>query len=70
MPDASAVPLRRPGAGGLEPGDWGWWYPKLRTEHVTTAEAACVAGEIGSTPLFDLNSACSTFGMQMKFFPT
>ncbi|MDD5722330.1 MAG: 3-oxoacyl-[acyl-carrier-protein] synthase III C-terminal domain-containing protein [Syntrophales bacterium] len=37
-------------------------------DYVTPAEAATVAAEIGAdVPCFDLNSACSTFGMQLKF---
>ncbi len=37
-------------------------------DHVTPAEAATVAAELGiDVPCFDLNSACSTFGMQLKF---
>jgi len=38
------------------------------SDYITPAEAATVAGEIGiDVPCFDLNSACSTFGMQLKF---
>jgi 3-oxoacyl-[acyl-carrier-protein] synthase-3 len=37
-------------------------------DYVTPAEAATVAAELGiDVPCFDLNSACSTFGMQIKF---
>ena len=37
-------------------------------DYVTPAEAATVAAELGiDVPCFDLNSACSTFGMQLKF---
>ncbi len=37
-------------------------------DHVTPAEAATVAAELGmDVPCFDLNSACSTFGIQIKF---
>ena len=37
-------------------------------DYVTPAEAATVAAELGiNIPCFDLNSACSTFGMQLKF---
>jgi len=37
-------------------------------DYVTPAEAATVAAELGiDVPCFDLNSACSTFGMQVKF---
>jgi len=36
-------------------------------EHVCPAEAAAVAGRLGITaPCFDINSACSTFGMQIN----
>ena len=35
------------------------------SDHLTPAEAATVAGELGiEAPCMDLNSACSTFGMQ------
>ncbi|MBW2599031.1 MAG: ketoacyl-ACP synthase III [Deltaproteobacteria bacterium] len=37
-------------------------------DYVTPAEAATVAAELGmDVPCFDLNSACSSFGMQLKF---
>jgi 3-oxoacyl-[acyl-carrier-protein] synthase-3 len=37
-------------------------------DYVTPAEAATVAEELGiDVPCFDLNSACSSFGMQIKF---
>jgi 3-oxoacyl-[acyl-carrier-protein] synthase-3 len=37
-------------------------------DYVAPAEAATVAAELGiDAPCFDLNSACSTFGMQLKF---
>ncbi len=37
-------------------------------DYVTPAEAATVAAELGiDAPSFDLNSACSSFGMQLKF---
>ncbi len=37
-------------------------------DYVTPAEATTVAADIGiDVPCFDLNSACSTFGVQMKF---
>jgi len=37
-------------------------------DYVAPAEAATVAAELGiDVPCFDLNSACSTFGMQLKF---
>jgi len=54
---------------GLEPADIGMVISgSSAPDHVTPAEAATVAGEIGiDVPCFDLNSACSTFGMQMKF---
>jgi 3-oxoacyl-[acyl-carrier-protein] synthase III len=36
--------------------------------HTTPAEAATVAAELGiECPCFDLNSACTTFGIQMNF---
>ena len=37
-------------------------------DHVTPAEAAVVAAELGiEAPCFDLNAACATFGVQMHF---
>ncbi len=54
---------------GLQPDDIGMVISgSSAPDHVTPAEAATVAAEIGiDVPCFDLNSACSTFGMQMKF---
>ncbi|MDO9514981.1 MAG: ketoacyl-ACP synthase III [Syntrophales bacterium] len=54
---------------GLQPGDIGMVISgSSAPDHVTPAEAATVAADIGiDVPCFDLNSACSTFGMQMKF---
>jgi len=54
---------------GLQPDDIGMVISgSSAPDHVTPAEAATVAAEIGiEVPCFDLNSACSTFGMQMKF---
>ena len=54
---------------GLKPPDIGMVISgSSAPDHVTPAEAASVAGEMGiDVPCFDLNSACSTFGMQMKF---
>lgn len=53
---------------GLQPGDIGMVISGgSAPDHVTPAEAATVAAEIGvDVPCFDLNSACSTFGMQLK----
>jgi len=37
-------------------------------DNITPAEASAVAAELGmEVPCFDLNSACSTFGMQVNF---
>jgi len=37
-------------------------------DNITPAEAGAVAAELGiEVPCFDLNSACSTFGMQVNF---
>ena len=37
-------------------------------DHVTPAEAAVVAAELGiEAPCFDMNAACATFGVQMHF---
>ena len=37
-------------------------------DNITPAEASAVAAELGiEVPCFDLNSACSTFGMQINF---
>ena len=54
---------------GLKPEDIGMVISGSSTpDHVTPAEAATVAAELGVDVLcFDLNSACSTFGMQLKF---
>jgi 3-oxoacyl-[acyl-carrier-protein] synthase-3 len=54
---------------GLTPEDIGMVISGSSTpDHVTPAEAATVAAELGVDVLcFDLNSACSTFGMQLKF---
>ncbi len=54
---------------GLKPEDIGMVISGSSTpDHVTPAEAATVAAELGIDVLcFDLNSACSTFGMQLKF---
>lgn len=54
---------------GLKPEDIGMVISGSSTpDHVTPAEAATVAAELGVNVLcFDLNSACSTFGMQLKF---
>jgi 3-oxoacyl-[acyl-carrier-protein] synthase-3 len=38
------------------------------TDNITPAEASAVAAELGiEVTAFDLNSACSTFGMQVNF---
>jgi len=54
---------------GLKPEDIGMVISgSSASDYITPAEAATVAAEIGiDVPCFDLNSACSTFGMQMKF---
>ncbi len=53
---------------GLRPGDIGMVISgSSASDHITPAEAATVASEIGiDVPCFDLNSACSTFGVQLK----
>ncbi|MBW2630550.1 MAG: ketoacyl-ACP synthase III [Deltaproteobacteria bacterium] len=63
---AARVALER---AGLKPEDIGMVISGSSTpDHVTPAEAATVAAELGVDVLcFDLNSACSTFGMQLKF---
>ena len=63
---AARMALKR---AGLKPEDIGMVISGSSTpDHVTPAEAATVAAELGVDVLcFDLNSACSTFGMQLKF---
>lgn len=53
---------------GLKTGDIGLVISgSSAPEHVTPAEASVVAAELGiNAPCFDLNSACSTFGLQMQ----
>jgi len=54
---------------GLEPGDIGLVVSGCCAPgHSTPAEAATVAAELGiDAPCFDLNSACTTFGMQIDW---
>jgi len=54
---------------GLEPDDIGMVISgSSASDYVTPAEAASVAGKLGiNAPSFDLNSACSSFGMQITF---
>ncbi|MBN2686727.1 MAG: ketoacyl-ACP synthase III [Deltaproteobacteria bacterium] len=61
---ASRMALER---AGLKPEDVGLLVSgSSAPEHVSPAEAATVAAELGiDVPCFDLNSACSTFGMQI-----
>ncbi len=61
---ASLMALDR---AGLKPDDVGLVISgSSASEHVSPAEAAIVAAELGiDVPCFDLNSACSTFGMQI-----
>jgi 3-oxoacyl-[acyl-carrier-protein] synthase-3 len=74
--EASTVSNARAGAlasrmaverAGLKPEDVGLLISgSSAPEHVSPAEAATVAAELGiDVPCFDLNSACSTFGMQV-----
>lgn len=61
---ASRMALKR---AGLETDDVGLLVSgSSAPEHVSPAEAATVAAELEiDVPCFDLNSACSTFGLQM-----
>ncbi|MBN1364444.1 MAG: ketoacyl-ACP synthase III [Syntrophaceae bacterium] len=54
---------------GLKPQDIGLIISGSSTpDNITPAEAGAVATELGiEVPCFDLNSACSTFGMQVNF---
>lgn len=54
---------------GIGPGDVGLVVSgSSAPDHVTPAEAAVVAAELGvEAPCFDLNAACATFGVQMYF---
>jgi 3-oxoacyl-[acyl-carrier-protein] synthase-3 len=54
---------------GLQPGDIGLVISGSSIpDTLTPAEAATIACELGiEAPCFDLNSACSTFGIQMNF---
>jgi 3-oxoacyl-[acyl-carrier-protein] synthase-3 len=54
---------------GLQPADIGLIISgSSASQHATPAEAATVAAELDiDIPCFDLNSACSTFGMQITF---
>lgn len=53
---------------GIDIGDIGMVVSgSTASDHVCPAEAATVAGELGiDVPCFDINSACSTFGMQIS----
>ncbi|MBW2600083.1 MAG: ketoacyl-ACP synthase III [Deltaproteobacteria bacterium] len=63
---AAHLALKR---AGIKPEDLGLIISgSSAPDHVAPAEAATVAAEIGiDIPCFDLNSACSTFGMQLNF---
>jgi len=63
---AAQMALKR---AGLKPGDIGLVLSgSSASDHLTPAEAATVAGELGiEAPALDLNSACSTFGMQASW---
>ena len=54
---------------GLKPEDVGMVVSgSSAPDYVIPAEAAIVAAELGiDVPCFDLNSACSSFGVQLKF---
>ena len=54
---------------GLKPEDIGLVISGSSSpDNITPAEAGAVAAELGiEVPCFDLNSACSTFGMQVNF---
>lgn len=54
---------------GIKPGDIGLVISGSCTpDNLTPAESATIAAELGiDAPCFDLNSACSTFGMQIHF---
>ena len=54
---------------GLAPADIGMVISgSTASDYVCPAEAATVAGTLGiDVPCFDINSACSTFGMQISF---
>jgi len=54
---------------GLKPDDIGLIISGSSSpDNITPAEAGAVAAELGiEVPCFDLNSACSTFGMQVNF---
>ena len=54
---------------GLRPSDIGLVISGSCTpDNLTPAEAATIAAELGiEVPCFDINSACSTFGMQINF---
>jgi len=55
---------------GLKPEDIGLVVSgSSAPDHVSPSEAAAVAAELGiDAPCFDLNSACTSFGMQIHFF--
>ncbi len=63
---AARMALKR---AGVKPQDVGLVISgSSAPDHVTPAEAATIAAELGiDAPCFDLNSACSTFGMQINF---
>lgn len=54
---------------GIQPQDVGLVLSgSSAPDHVTPAEAATIAAELGiEAPCFDLNSACTSFGMQIHF---
>jgi len=57
------------GRAGIAPGDVGLVIAGgSAPDSLTPAEAATIAGELGiDAPCFDLNSACTSFGMQVAF---
>ncbi len=57
------------GRAGIDPADIGLVIAGgSAPDSLTPAEAATIAGELGiDAPCFDLNSACTSFGMQVTF---
>lgn len=64
--EAARIALQR---AGLKPEDIGLVISgSSASDNVSPAEAATIAGQLGiDVPCFDLNSACTSFGMQVSF---